>query len=178
MTYLSLGTNIGDRLENLVDAILLLEQKGVGLVSVSSVYETEPWGFEAEQNFYNIVIGVKHNVSPEKLLEITQGIESEMGRAPKTGEGYESRIIDLDILFVDEKVINNPKLRIPHEKMNERKFVLTPLNELNPLLIHPLRGITIQELLQNCNDNSEMNLAVTNIDFSKKIRSVDGQRKK
>jgi len=178
MTYLSLGTNIGDRLQNLVDAILLLERKGANLISVSSVYETEPWGFEAAMNFYNIVIEVEYNGSPEELLEITQGIELEMGRVSKTAQGYESRIIDLDILFVDEKVINNVKLRIPHEKMSERNFVLAPLNEVNPLFIHPLSGMSVREMLQKCKDDSEMNLTVTNIDFLKKIRRNGGQRKK
>lgn len=178
MTYLSLGTNMGDRLQNLAEAVLRLEDRGMKLEGVSSVYETEPWGFRASTNFYNAVIAIEYNGLPEELLKVTQEIEEEMGRKLKTSGSYESRIIDLDILFVDEKVINNANLQIPHEKMSGRKFVLAPLNELNPLFIHPLHGMAVQEMFQNCKDDGEINLAVTNIDFSKKIRTIGGQRKK
>ena len=178
MIYLSLGTNIGDRLQNLLNAVLLCEQKGIRLRVVSSVYETEPWGFESETSFYNMVIACEFDREAIDLLELTQTIELEIGRKPKTLEGYESRIIDIDILFVDEKVINMANLQIPHEKMCDRKFVLLPLNELNPLFIHPLRKISVNELLEICKDDSQINLVVTNIDFSKKIRRIGGQRKK
>ena len=178
MIYLSVGTNIGDRLQNLMNAYLLCEQKGLTIVEVSSVYETEPWGFQASMHFYNMVWGCHFDGNPDELLTLTQQIEHEIGRKSKTSEVYESRIIDLDILFIDKKVINNVNLCVPHKKMEERKFVLLPLNELNPLFIHPLSGLTVKELIQKCKDESEINLAVTNIDFVKKIRSVGGQTKK
>ncbi len=178
MIYLSLGTNIGDRLQNLVNAIVLCEQKGIRLRAVSSVYETEPWGFESENSFYNMVVACDFDGEAINLLEITQTIEVEIGRKPKTSVGYESRIIDIDILFVDEKVIHMANLHIPHEKMCERKFVLLPLNELNPLFIHPLRRISVNDLLEMCEDDSQINLVVTNIDFSKKIQRIGGQTKK
>jgi len=169
MVYLSLGTNVGERLNNLMNAVLCCEKNGIRFVDASSVYETEPWGFQASMNFYNMVIACEFDGGESELLSITQKIENEMGRAPKTTEGYESRIIDIDILFVDEKVINMGNLQIPHEKMCDRKFVLLPMSELNPLFIHPLRELTVFELLQNSKDDGPINLVVTNIDFSKKI---------
>lgn len=174
MIYISLGTNLGNRLENLVEAVRACMQGGMRLIEVSSVYESEAWGFQASTSFYNCVAVFESDKSPDEILSLTQEIELKLGRTAKTLAGYESRIIDLDLLFIDEKVINKANLKIPHEKMADRKFVLLPLNELNPLFIHPLQRISVNKLLQKCNDESEINLVVTNIDFAKKIARVDG----
>lgn len=147
-------------------------------VAYSSVYETPAWGFQSDIPFFNSVVEVETALEPIELLKVTQGIELEMGRMKTPGMGYESRIIDIDILFIDKKVINIPELHVPHRLMNERKFALVPMAELNALKTNPLTGLSVEEHLQNCDDPSEISLVVTNIDFAKKIEQAAGQKKK
>ena len=167
--YLGLGTNMGDRIGNLVSAIHLLEADGLKVLAFSSVYETAPWGFEAETPFYNMVVEVDCGIEPGELLQVTREIEKKAGRTKKKVETYESRIIDIDILFVDTKVINTDELQVPHKFFDRRKFVLVPMNELNPLFINALTNRTIEWHLENCPDSGEVFPAVTNIDFAKKL---------
>lgn len=167
--YLGLGTNMGNRTENLVSAIHLLEENGLKVLKHSSVYETSAWGFESETPFYNMVVQVSSEIEPFELLRLTQKIEKQVGRTEKTLEGYQSRIIDIDILFIDAKVINTDELRVPHKFFESRKFVLVPMNELNPLFINVLTNQTMEWHLLNCTDSGEAGLAVTNIDFAKKL---------
>lgn len=176
--YLGIGTNLGDRLNNLLDAIRALNKVGVEVKEYSSVYETPPWGFESPEPFYNMVVKAETELSPGELLKSIQELEKKLGREKKTVEGYESRIIDIDILFFDTKVINTDELKIPHAFFHQRLFVLIPLKELNPLFINELTGFTVQGHINNCKDKSEVSKAVTNIEFAKKIQETYGLKKK
>lgn len=149
--YLGLGSNMGDRFANLGESVSRLISKGITLLSESSVYETEPWGFQADIMFLNRVVSVETDIPPVALLEELKNIENEMGRIRNTG-GYESRVIDIDILFYDDVVFAADNLVIPHPHLHERMFVLEPLSEIAPDFIHPVLDKTVTELkdeLQN-----------------------------
>ncbi len=143
-TYLSLGTNLGDKEHNLVSAITEIGRR-IGPVRAQSAFlATEPWGFESENTFLNAAIRVETELSPHALLKVTQQIERDMGRTQKSTVNcqlstvncqlstvnYHDRIIDIDILLYDDLHINTPKLTIPHPLMYERDFVLIPLKEI------------------------------------------------
>ncbi|ETA80843.1 2-amino-4-hydroxy-6-hydroxymethyldihydropteridine diphosphokinase [Youngiibacter fragilis] len=125
--YLSLGTNMGDRLENLRAALELLDEN-LHIGKVSSVYETEPWGFEDQDRFLNIAASGDTDLSPEELLSFTQGIEASMKRV-KTVR-YGPRVIDVDILLYEGVKMDTERLTIPHPRIRERAFVLVPLMEI------------------------------------------------
>lgn len=130
---LSLGSNLGDKEDNIREAISLINKKIGSVVKTSSLYYTEPFGFVSENKFVNIVIEVKTNLAVYRVLKITQKIEKMMGRTQKSKNGiYHDRIIDIDIIFYSDKKINSSKLIIPHPRIREREFVLKPLLELNP----------------------------------------------
>ncbi len=128
--YLGLGTNLGKKLVNLKNAIDVLSKDCGTIEEISSIYESDPWGFKSNSNFLNMVVVLKTNLDPENLLIAIKEIESKMGREPKKGEVYESRIIDLDILYFNEKDYNFPNLKIPHPYIKERSFVYLPLLEV------------------------------------------------
>lgn len=150
MIYLSLGTNLGDKVENLNKAIQLLEEKLSVKLIKSTVLETEPVGFKSNDNFLNQVVSMEDcDYSPEELLDICQGIEVEMGRTPHSiqfnkdgSRAYSSRVIDIDILLYHNLRIDTERLQIPHPQMFKRDFVMIPLREI----------ISERELLeaQNC----------------------------
>lgn len=117
---------------------------------MSSIYVTEPWGFESEL-FWNQAIIIETELSPLEVLGQTQAIETEMGRVRKS-KHYEARTIDIDLLFYDDLELNTPGLTIPHPKMGERKFVLVPLNEIAPDKRHPVTKLSIREMLRICTD--------------------------
>lgn len=144
--FLALGTNLGERAENLRAAIHALEPE-VEVIKCSPVYETPPWGFEDQPKFLNQVIEGETDLDPEELLEYLKRIEKMIGRE-KTFR-YGPRLIDIDILFFDQLVIDSPPLVIPHAHMAEREFVLLPLADLAPEFIHPVSGETILDLLSN-----------------------------
>jgi 2-amino-4-hydroxy-6-hydroxymethyldihydropteridine diphosphokinase len=151
--FLGLGTNLGDRESNL-NRTLELISKSVGWIdSRSGIYETEPWGFSSEDHFLNMVIRIKTGLSPVELLKKTLNIEILMGRIRGT-EKYASRIIDIDILLFENKIINKPYLKVPHPMMQERKFVLVPLCDFAPEMIHPVFKKTFRALLEECSDES------------------------
>ena len=129
--YLSLGTNLGDKEQNLLSAIKEIERR-IGPVRAQSAFlSTEPWGFKSENTFLNAAVRVETELSPHALLRVTQQIERNMGRTQKSVDGqYHDRIIDIDILLYDNLHINTKKLTIPHPHMYERDFVLTPLREI------------------------------------------------
>ena len=128
--YLSLGTNLGNKKSNLEMAISLISERVGELVSVSSFYQSAPWGFESENDFLNAVILIETSFSPFELLAKTQEIEQKMGRTPKTTQNYTDRIIDIDILFYDDLTVDTPELKIPHPLWQERDFVRIPLLEI------------------------------------------------
>lgn len=144
--FLALGTNLGERAENLHAAIHALEPE-VEVIKCSPVYETPPWGFEDQPKFLNQVVEAETDLNPGELLEFLKGIEKMIGRE-KTFR-YGPRLIDIDIIFFDQLVIDSPPLVIPHAHMAERGFVLLPLADLAPEFIHPVTGKTILDLLSN-----------------------------
>ena len=136
--YLALGSNVGDRKKNITDATMLCDALIGAVQTLSSLYETEPWGFSSPNKFINAAICLETDKSPELCLALAKGIEREMGRKPSGKEGYEDRIIDIDILFYDDLVIQTEELTIPHPHIEERDFVLNPLAEIAPELIEKL----------------------------------------
>ena len=141
--YLSTGSNIGDRAQNLGKAIANLSPKVCSLLK-SSIYETEPWGYVDQPAFLNQVFKASTDLEPFELLAFLKEIEVSMGRQETFRFG--PRVIDIDILFYDELVLETPSLIIPHPRIAERAFVLVPLAEIAPDLRHPVFNKTAQEL--------------------------------
>ena len=131
MVYLGLGTNLGDKRKNLNDAIRMMENLVGEVEKVSSVIETEPEGFKSDNMFLNAVVKVRTALSPFEILDITQDVEKSLGRKEKSSNGiYHDRVIDIDILLYDDIKISTPRLVIPHPRMAQREFVMTPLTEI------------------------------------------------
>lgn len=151
--YIGLGSNIGNRLSLLKKAIQELNNNAGVVLHQSKVYETPPWGFDADQSFYNQVVELHTKLSPEELLDVLQRIEKILGRV-RDGKGYASRTMDLDILFFNQEIMNTERLKIPHPKLHERNFVLVPMNEIAPQLVHPQLKRTISELLGQSPDQA------------------------
>jgi 2-amino-4-hydroxy-6-hydroxymethyldihydropteridine diphosphokinase len=156
-TYLSLGTNQGNKIENLQNAINLIAEKVGPIQQISSVYETASWGFESH-NFYNICLKVTTYFFSQKLINTLLNIETELGRKRKDSTEYIDRNIDIDILLFDNEIIFSETLTVPHPKMLERKFVLVPLVEIANTLYHPIEKKLLTICLQNCDDSSEISL--------------------
>lgn len=152
IVYLGLGTNIGNRRGNLVKAAALLAERVGDILALSGFMETEPWGFESENLFLNAAIKMETPFTPDELLSATQAIEREMGREKKSDGTYHDRVIDIDILLYDNRVIEHPGLIVPHPLMQERLFVMAPLAEIAPFERHPLLGRTFMELADSLRD--------------------------
>ena len=144
--YIGLGTNLGERETNLRDAVKALAPK-ISVLAKSLIYETAPWGFSDQPNFLNQVVAAKTNLSSFKLLAYLKNIEACMGRKPTFRNG--PRVVDMDILFYDDCVIQEDQLIIPHPRLHLRAFVLVPLVEIAPNLQHPILGCTMQALLHS-----------------------------
>ena len=146
VVYLCLGSNLGNRQENLDKALDLLSRR-VRIDQVSSVYDTEPVGFIDQPRFLNLVCRAYTTLTPAGLLTLIKGIEHKLGRVP--GKRNAPRPIDIDILFYGSQIIETPDLVIPHPRLVERAFVLIPLSEIAPGLVHPVSGKTVQEMLKD-----------------------------
>lgn len=146
--YLALGTNLGDRLSNLKQATAALTPQ-MEVKAKSQVYETPPWGFEDQPKFLNQVIKVNTYLDPEPLLKHLKGLEVALGRKESFPNG--PRLIDIDILFYDDLVVNKPSLVIPHPRLHERGFVLLPLMEIAPNLTHPVTQKSVREMAELSN---------------------------
>lgn len=156
--FLLLGSNLGDRLQIINQAIRLISVK-IGRISlVSSFFESEAWGFISEHNFLNMVLQIETFLKPESLLVEILEIEKELGRLRSNGTTYQSRSIDIDILFYNNLKYSTDLLTIPHPKITERKFALTPLCQIAPDFIHPVNFCSIKQLLDVCNDTSNVRL--------------------
>lgn len=152
IVYLGLGTNIGNRRGNMVKAAALLAERVGDILALSGFMETEPWGFDSENLFLNAAIKMETPLTPDELLSATQAIEREMGREKKSDGTYHDRVIDIDILLYDNRVIEHPGLIVPHPLMQERLFVMAPLAEIAPFERHPLLGRTFMELADSLRD--------------------------
>ncbi|MFT3822482.1 MAG: 2-amino-4-hydroxy-6-hydroxymethyldihydropteridine diphosphokinase [Chitinophagaceae bacterium] len=151
--YLLTGGNIGNRKQNLQQAALLLEQFGT-IEQKSGLYQTAAWGKTDQPAFLNQVLLLHTTLSPTLLLEKVLATELTMGRMRM--EKYGPRIIDIDILFYNDEVIDLPALTVPHPQLPNRRFVLAPLNEIAPHLVHPVLHKTISQLLEECPDELEV----------------------
>ncbi len=149
--YLSLGSNLGNRKSNLEESIRQIGEFAA-IKKTSSTYETEPWGLKDQPKFLNQVIFVESTLGPNELLLHLKKIEQQMGR--KKSVRFGPRLIDVDILFYDDYMMNTPELTIPHPHLTERAFVLVPLAEIAPKLAHPLYHKTIEVLLQDVDQSS------------------------
>ena len=148
IVYIGIGSNLGKREENCEIAISLLINKGLTILKQSSMIETEPWGVEDQPAFINMAVSVETTLSPKKLLTLLKESETDLERADTFRWG--PRIIDLDILFYNDLVLERPDLSIPHPHLQKRAFVLIPLAEIAPELVHPVLKKSIKELLAKC----------------------------
>ncbi|WP_299125189.1 2-amino-4-hydroxy-6-hydroxymethyldihydropteridine diphosphokinase [uncultured Tenacibaculum sp.] len=155
ITYLSIGTNQGNKLQNIQSAVNLIADQIGAVQKIATVYETPSLGFDGA-NFYNTCIKVSTYLPPETLIKKLLFIEKELGRIRNTSEGYTDRIIDIDILLFDDEIIFSKNLIVPHPRMLERKFALVPLVEIARNTIHPIEKKHLYICLENCSDNSEI----------------------
>lgn len=153
--FLGIGTNQGDRLENMETAIALISASVGEILAVSGVYETEPWGFENNSKFLNSVVKVITRLSPLALLKKLQEIEEKLGRTRSLSR-YSSRTIDIDILLYGNRIIRKKMLKVPHPLIPERRFVLVPLCDIEPEGVHPVLGKTFSDLLTECVDSGSV----------------------
>ena len=156
IVYLSLGSNMGDRLGYLQQATsILASHKDISIVSTSSFYETEPWQMESKNWFVNAVVQISTKLSPEALLDETQRIEVKLGRTKNSAKDYADRTVDIDLLFYDDLIMHTGELTIPHPLMHKRAFMLVPMLEIAQDYVHPLFKKTISALYDEL-ENPEM----------------------
>lgn len=152
--FLSLGSNIGDREKNLGDACSLLEKAHIKVLRSSSIYETQPIDYPSQPWFLNQMLEVSSGLLPDDLLDVVKTIETKLGRLKSIPKG--PRKIDIDIVLAGEFIQQTPRLKIPHPKMHKRNFVLLPLREIDPGVVHPILKKTIESLVNDNDDPSEI----------------------
>ena len=152
-TILLTGGNLGPVARNLEEARRRIGERIGPVVLASSTMESEAWGFESGDRFLNQVLVVETSLEPERVLEICQEIEREMGRVRTPGTGYSSRTMDIDILFYENRVISTAELTVPHPRLELRDFVLAPLEEVLPEFVHPVSGKTVRRLREELKRN-------------------------
>lgn len=160
---LSIGSNQGDRFENIKKGLHLIQMEIGSVFSVSKLYETPSWGFESDA-FYNCAIAIHTHKSAQKLLAGILKIEKKLGRIRNSQEGYQPRIIDIDIVSFENEIINTPTLVVPHPQMQNRLFVLLPMNDLQLEYVHPILQKATQELIAICEDKSSCKV-ISNIEL-------------
>ncbi len=159
IAFLGIGTNLGNKESNLDHAIEKIEEYIGRILKSSSIYETEPWGFQAKNEFLNMAVMVETELVPSELLKKVLNIELLLGRIRGKKHysfSYSSRLIDIDILLYENIIIDEPDLKIPHPLMHHRKFVLVPLCDIAPEMIHPVLKKSFRLLLENCEDPGEV----------------------
>jgi 2-amino-4-hydroxy-6-hydroxymethyldihydropteridine diphosphokinase len=152
--YLLLGTNLGNKINNIETALSKISSVCGVILIQSSIYETEAWGITTQPSFLNKVIKITTQLSAEKLLEQLLLIEMEMGRVRQSK--WAERVIDLDILYFNEEIIVKERLKIPHPELHNRRFTLVPLCEIAPEYKHPVLNINNKQLLEQCNDKGKV----------------------
>ena len=146
--YLGIGSSLGDKEQNIKTALKLVEERVGKIIIQSSICQTMPWGFHSDNIFFNAAACVETNLTPMQVLSVIKMIEMEMGRTSKSSQGmYADRIIDLDLLFYEDQVINEVMLTVPHPLLQYRMFVLMPMTEIAPDLVHPVLKLPMRELL-------------------------------
>jgi 2-amino-4-hydroxy-6-hydroxymethyldihydropteridine diphosphokinase len=152
--FLSLGSNIGNKILNLNTASENIEKYAGKICSKSSIYETSAWGIIEQDTFLNQVIEIETNLKPSELIAILLKIEEQMGRKREIKWG--PRLIDIDILYFSDKIIEQNSLIVPHPYLHQRRFILMPLCEIAPDFEHPILKKTTKELLKNCDDKGQV----------------------
>ena len=152
--YLLMGSNLGDRVQNLKNCLNEVENRVGKVLRVSSIYETEAWGLRDQDSFLNVAMEVSSDLSPKEMITIFDEIEKNGGREKTIKWG--PRVIDLDILYYSDIILKTLQLQIPHKEIQNRNFVLVPMIELNKDFIHPVFNKTQNELLELCKDNLEV----------------------
>ena len=150
IVFLQLGSNLGDRGLLLKDAITAIENRVGCIIDFSKVYESAPWRVEGQDNYLNQILKVKTTLSASEVLSIVLNIEKQLGRIRL--EKWGERLIDIDIIFYNDSIIETPKLCVPHKHLHERMFVLVPLHDIASDMIHPKYNKSIEELLKICKD--------------------------
>ena len=168
--YIILGGNIGNRSENLLQARQFIEEEAGKIGSASGIFVTAAWGHTSQPDFYNQALCIGTMLPPQQLLNTLLDIEKKMGRI-RAGKTYISRIIDIDILFYGNKIINEKNLVIPHPLLHLRKFVLEPLVAVAPEFVHPVTGKTIVALLAEVVDTCQVQVAVGKDEFERLLNS-------
>ena len=148
--YLNIGSNMGDRRDNLYRAVVALAAQ-TQECAVSSIVESEPWGFESENRFMNLGVSFDSDIEPQEMLDRIHDIERSLGSASHrdANGGYIDRLVDIDIVAIDDLVIDSPTLQVPHPHLPERDFFLIPMQQLAPDWRHPVTGLTATEMLEN-----------------------------
>jgi len=158
--FILLGSNLGDKFVLINKAINLLVLEAGELITASDIFFSAPWGYDSTNHFYNAVIQMETNLNPDELLQKCIEIEQKLGRKEKEKPEYEDRIIDIDILFYGQQIIHLPDLTIPHPRMHLRKFTLLPLRQIAPDFIHPIFQKSISQLLNECEDDSKVEMLI------------------